>query len=198
MSKVSLNDIQTLRTMTGLGMLDCKKALEESNGDVDKAIEILRKRGVALAGKRAGKETTQGLVHAYIHPGDQTGVLVEINCETDFVARTPAIKEFAKDVAMHIAALKPAYLSPDEVEQSYLDKEREIAIEQLKAQGKPANMIDKIIEGKMSKICNDASLLKQAFVKNEQITIEEMLQELSAKTGENVLIKRFSRFVIGE
>lgn len=198
MSKVSLNDIQTLRTMTGLGMLDCKKALEEASGDVDKAIEILRKRGVALAGKRAGRETTQGLVYAYIHPGDQTGVLVELNCETDFVARTPALKDFAKDVAMHIAATKPLYLSPDEVQQSYLDKEREIAIAQLKEQGKPANMIDKIIEGKMSKICNDISLLKQPFVKNDQKTIEDIIQELSAKTGENVKIKRFCRFVVGE
>ncbi len=198
MAKVSLNDIQILRNMTGLGMLDCKKALEESEGNVDKAVEILRKRGVALAGKRAGKETTQGLVYAYIHPGDQTGVLVEINCETDFVARTPALKDFAKDVAMHIAATKPKYLSPTEVEQSFLDKEREIAIAQLKEQGKPANMIDKIIEGKMSKISNDVSLLKQPFVKNDQITIEGILHELSAKTGENIIIKRFCRFVIGE
>lgn len=198
MAKVSLENIQTLRTMTGLGMLDCKKALEESNGDIDKAIEILRKRGVALAGKRAGKETTQGLVFAYIHPGDQTGVLVELNCETDFVARTPALKEFAKDVAMHIAAIKPMYLVPEQVEQSYLDKEREIAIAQLKEQGKPANMIDKIIEGKMSKICNDVCLIKQPFIKNDKKTVEEVMQELSAKTGENIKIKRFSRFVIGE
>ncbi|MBI2353044.1 elongation factor Ts [Candidatus Dependentiae bacterium] len=198
MSKVSLNDIQTLRTMTGLGMLDCKKALEESNGDIDKAIEILRKRGVALAGKRVGKETTQGLVFAYIHPGDQTGVLVELNCETDFVARTPALKDFAKDLSMHIAACKPLYLSPEEVDQAYVDKEREIAIAQLKEQGKPANMIEKIIEGKISKIRNDVSLLKQPFVKNDKKLIEEIVQELSAKTGENVKIKRFCRFVIGE
>ena len=198
MSKVSLNDIQKLRTITGLGLLECKKALEESNGDVDKAVEILRKRGVVLAGKRAGKETKHGLVYAYIHPGDQMGVLVEINCETDFVARTAAIKEFAKDIAMHIVAIKPMYLSPDNVDKSYVEKEREIAIAQLQAQGKPANMIDKIVDGKINKIKNDVSLLKQVFVKNEKITIEEMLQELSAKTGENVLIKRFCRFVIGE
>lgn len=198
MAKVSLNDIQTLRTMTGLGMLDCKKALEESEGNVDKAVEILRKRGVVLAGRRADKETTQGLVYAYIHPGDQTGVLVEINCETDFVARNPAIKELAKDVAMHIAALKPAYLSPEEVSAEFIAKEREIAIAQLKEQGKPENMIAKIIEGKMNKISSDVSLLKQPFVKNDQKTIEMILQELSAKTGENIKIKRFSRFVIGE
>ncbi|MBM18322.1 MAG: translation elongation factor Ts [Epsilonproteobacteria bacterium] len=198
MAKVSLKDIQTLRTMTGLGMLDCKKALEESEGNVEKAVEILRKRGVALAGKRAGKETAEGIVYAYIHPGDQTGVLVEINCETDFVARTPAIKEFAKDVAMHIAAIKPRYISPDEVEQSFLDKEREIAIAQLKEQGKPDNMIEKIVEGKMKKIYNEVCLLKQPFVKDDKQTVEEVIQALSAKTGENVKIKRFAKFEIGE
>ena len=198
MAKVSLQDIQKLRTMTGLGMLDCKKALEESEGNIEKAIEILRKRGIALAGKRAGRETSQGLVYAYIHPGDQTGVLVEINCETDFVARNNEMKEFAKDVAMHIAAIKPKYLSPDEVEQSFLDKEKEIAKAQLAEQGKPENMIDKIVEGKMKKIYNEVCLLKQPFVKNDKKTVEEIIQELSAKTGENVQIKRFCRFVVGE
>lgn len=198
MAKASLKDIQKLRTMTGLGMLDCKKALEESNGDIEKSIEILRKRGVALAGKRAGRETSQGLVHAYIHPGDQTGVLVEINCETDFVARNTEIKDFAKDVGMHIAAIKPKYLAPEEVEQSFLDKEKEIAKAQLAEQGKPAHMIDKIVEGKMKKIYNEVCLLKQPFVKDDKKTVEEVIQELSAKTGENVQIKRFCRFVIGE
>lgn len=198
MAKVSLKDIQTLRTMTGLGMLDCKKALEESNGDVEKAVEILRKRGVALAGKRAGKDTGEGIVHSYIHPGDQTGVLLEINCETDFVARTSDIKEFAKDLAMHIAAIKPKYVKPEEVEQSFLDKEREIAIAQLKEQGKPDNMIDKIVDGKMKKISSEVCLLKQPFVKNDKKTVEEIIQELSAKTGENIQVKRFCRFEIGE
>jgi len=197
MTKVSLESIQKLRNMTGLGMLDCKKALEEANGDIPQAIDLLRKRGAALADKRADRETSQGVVVSYIHPGDQTGVLVEINCETDFVARTDDLKAFARDIAMHIAAMKPKYVSPDQVDQAYLEKEKEIAIEQLKAQGKPANMIEKIIEGKMSKIASDVSLLKQPFVKDEQKTIEDLLKELSAKTGENIRVKQFARFEIG-
>ncbi len=197
MTKVSLESIQTLRNMTGLGMLDCKKALEEAHGDIEKAIELLRKRGTALADKRADKETSQGIIVSYIHPGDQTGVLVELNCETDFVARTEAIKAMAKDIAMHIAAMKPQYVSPDQVDAAFLAKEKDIATEQLKTQGKPAAMIEKIIEGKMSKIASDVSLLKQAFVKDESKTIEELLKELSAKTGENIKIKRFARFEIG-
>lgn len=198
MAKVSLQDIQKLRTMTGLGMLDCKKALEESEGNIEKAIEILRKRGVALAGKRAGRETTQGVVHAYIHPGDQTGVLVEINCETDFVARNENVKGFAKDIAMHIAAIKPKYLTPEDVEASFIEKEKEIAKAQLAQQGKPENMIDKIVEGKIQKIQNDVCLIKQPFIKDDKKTVEEVMQELSAKTGENIQIKRFCRFEIGE
>lgn len=197
MSKVSLDSIQKLRNITGLGMLDCKKALEEAQGDVEKAIDLLRKRGAALADKRADRETTQGTIVSYIHPGDQIGVLIEINCETDFVAHTDDIKTFAKDVAMHIAASKPICVSPDQVDQAYLTKEKEIAIEQLKTQGKPANMIEKIIEGKMSKIAADVSLLKQPFVKDNSKTVEDILKEISAKTGENIRIKRFARFEIG-
>jgi elongation factor Ts len=197
MTKVSLDSIQKLRNITGLGMLDCKKALEEANGDIEKSIDLLRKRGAALADKRADKETSQGMIVSYIHPGDQIGVLVEINCETDFVARTDDVKAFAKDIAMHIAASKPLYVSPDQVDQAYLIKEREIAIEQLKTQGKPAAMIEKIIEGKMSKIAAEVSLLKQQFVKDDSKTIEEFIKEISAKTGENIKIKRFARFEIG-
>lgn len=197
MTKVSLDSIQKLRNMTGLGMLDCKKALEEAGGDIEKAIDLLRKRGTALADKRADRETSQGIVVSYIHPGDQTGVLIELNCETDFVARTNDIKSIAKDLAMHIAACKPVYVSPEQVDASYLAKEKEIAIEQLKSQGKPEAMIEKIIEGKMSKIASEVSLLKQAFVKDEQKTVEELLKELSAKTGENIRVRRFIRFEIG-
>lgn len=198
MAKVSLQDIQKLRTMTGLGMLDCKKALEESTGDIEKAVEILRKRGVALAGKRADKDALQGLVYAYIHPGDQTGVLVEVNCETDFVARNDSMRDFAKDLAMHIAAVKPKYIAPEDVEASFLEKEKEIAKAQLAEQGKPANMIEKIVDGKMKKIYNDVCLLKQPFVKNDKKSIEEIIQELSAKTGEKVQVKRFSLFEVGQ
>jgi elongation factor Ts len=197
MTKVSLDSIQKLRNMTGLGMLDCKKALEEAQGDIEKAIDLLRKRGAALADKRADKETTEGVIVSYIHPGDQMAVMIEINCETDFVARTADLKAFAKDVAMHIAAMKPVCVSPEEVDAAYLAKEREIAVEQLKAQGKPANMIDKIIEAKMAKVASEVSLLKQPFVKDDKKTVEDLVKEMSAKTGENIRIKRFVRFEIG-
>lgn len=197
MTKVSLESIQKLRQITGLGMLDCKKALETSNGDIEKAIEELRKQGAAVASKRAGKDTAEGIVVAYIHPGAQTGVLVEINCETDFVARTEDIKNFAQDVAMHIAALKPAYLSPEDVSADFLEKEKEIIRVQLANEGKPANFIENIVAGKVNKIYSDVCLLKQTFVKNDKKTIEDLLKELVAKTGENVRIKQFSRFEVG-
>lgn len=197
MTKVSLESIQKLRNMTGLGMLDCKKALEEAAGDINQAIELLRKRGAALADKRADRETGQGVIVCYIHPGDQKGVMVELNCETDFVARTDDIKTVARDIAMHIAVNKPVCVSPEQVDAAYLAKEKEIAIAQLQAQNKPANMIEKIIEGKMAKLAADVSLLKQAFIKDEQKTIEELLKELSAKTGENIRVKQFARFEIG-
>ena len=197
MSKVSLAAIQELRQITGLGMLNCKNALEATGGDIEKAIEELRKKGAAIAGKRAGNETTEGLVVAYIHPGDQTGVLVELNCETDFVARTATTKAFAYDIAMHIAALKPLFLSPENVDAAFLAKEEEIAREVLKNEGKPAAMIDKIIEGKMKKIYSEVCLLQQIFIKDEKRTVEELLKELIAKTGENIKIKRFARFEVG-
>ncbi len=197
MSKVSLAAIQELRQMTGLGMLDCKKALEATEGNIEKAVEELRKKGAAVASKRANNATAEGLVVAYIHPGDQTGVLVELNCETDFVARTSATKSFAYDIAMHIAALKPLFLTPEDVDAAFLAKEEEIAREILKNEGKPAAMIDKIVAGKMNKIYSEVCLTKQAFIKDDSKTIEELLKELIAKTGENIRIKRFARFEVG-
>lgn len=197
MSKVSLAAIQELRQITGLGMLDCKNALTASEGNIEKAIEELRKKGTAIAGKRAGNATAEGIVVAYIHPGDQTGVLIELNCETDFVARTATTKAFAYDVAMHIAALKPLYISQENVDAAFLAKEEEIAREVLKNEGKPAAMIDKIVEGKMKKIYSEVCLLQQSFVKDDSKTVEELLKELIAKTGENIRIKRFARFEVG-
>jgi elongation factor Ts len=197
MSKVSLAAIQELRQITGLGMLDCKNALTASEGNIEKAIEELRKKGTAIAGKRAGNATAEGIVVAYIHPGDQTGVLIELNCETDFVARTATTKAFAYDVAMHIAALKPLYIAPENVDAAFLAKEEEIAREVLKNEGKPAAMIDKIVEGKMKKIYSEVCLLQQIFVKDDKKTVEELLKELIAKTGENIRIKRFARFEVG-
>lgn len=197
MSKVSLAAIQELRNITGLGMLDCKKALEATEGNIEKAIEELRKKGAAIASKRANNTTAEGVVVAYIHPGDQTGVLVEVNCETDFVARNEALKNFTYDIAMHIAALKPLFLAPEDVNQEFLAKEREIAAEQLKNEGKPAAMIQKIVEGKMNKIYGEVCLLKQYFIKDDKKTVEELLKEIIAKTGENIKIKRFARFEVG-
>ena len=178
-------------------MMDCKKALEEAEGDIGKAVEILRKKGAAVAAKRAGKETSEGIVHAYIHPGSRVGVLIEINCETDFVARTEELKNFAHDICLHIAALKPLYLTPEEVDPKFLEHEKDIMREQLADSGKPANIIDKVVEGKVQKLYSEICLLNQQFVKNDQMTIADVLKELIGKTGENIKIRQFARFEIG-
>ena len=197
MAKSDIKLIQKLRNMTGLGMLDCKKALDEAGGDVENAIEILRKRGAAIAAKREGKETSEGLVHSYIHPGGRVGVLVEIGCETDFVARTDELKQFAKDLCMHIAALKPLYRVPEEVDPKFLEHEKDLMREQLADSGKPDNIVNQIVEGKLKKLYSEICLFNQQFVKNDQLTIEEVLKELIGKIGENIKIKRFARFEIG-
>jgi elongation factor Ts len=196
-AKIGMNLIIELRERTGVGMMDCKKALEETNGNIEQAIEILRKKGTAVALKRADKQTSEGLVHAYIHPGSRVGVLVEINCETDFVANTNDIKQFAHDICMHIAALKPLYLSPDEVDVKFIEHEKNILREQLAGSGKPEKIVDQILEGKIQKLYTEICLLKQAFVKNDQLTVDDVLKELIAKTGENIKIKRFARYEIG-
>ncbi len=197
MAKIDMSLIQRLRDITGLGMMDCKKALEETDGDLEKAIEILRKKGAAVAAKRADKTTSEGRVHAYIHPGNRIGVLLELNCETDFVANTDNMKAFAQDVCMHITAMKPLYLSPEEVDAKFLAHEKEIFLEQMRSTGKPEKVIAQIVEGKINKLYTEVCLLKQPFVKNDQKTIEELLNDLIAKTGERVQIKRFARFEIG-
>lgn len=194
MAKIDMELVKQLRESTGLGMMDCKKALEEADSNIEKAIELLRKKGAAVAAKRAGKETGEGIVHAYIHPGSIVGVLVELNCETDFVARTEDMKRFAQDVCLHIAALKPIYLNEEDVDQKFLDQERDIAKSQLAASGKPEKMIEQIVEGKMKKLYSEVCLMKQQFVKNDQLTVEQALAELIGKTGENIKIRRFARF----
>jgi len=196
-AKIDLGLIQTLRDRTGLGMMDCKRALEETEGDVEKAIELLRKKGAAVALKRADKGTSEGLVHAYIHPGSRIGVMIEINCETDFVANTAEIKQAAQDICMHIAALKPLYLSPAQVDPTFLEAETDILRAQLVNSGKPEKIINQILEGKLEKMYSDICLLKQTFVKNDQLTIEGLINEMIAKTGENIKIKRFARYEIG-
>ncbi len=197
MANIDKDLIQKLRSITGLGMMDCKKALEDANGDIDKAIELLRKKGAAVAAKRADKETAHGIVHAYIHPGAQIGVMVELNCETDFVANTQDVKQFASDLCLHIAAIKPLYLSPEQVDPKLVEHEKDIMKAQLAGSGKPEKILNQIIEGKINKFYSDICLLQQTFVKNDQFTVDQMLKELIAKTGENIKIKRFARFEIG-
>jgi elongation factor Ts len=197
MAKIDIALIQQLRDRTGLGMMDCKKALEESNGDIEKAIEILRKKGAAVAAKRSDKTTAEGLVHAYIHPGSQIGVLIEINCETDFVARTDAIKEFAHNVCMHIAAMRPLYIAPADVDAKFVESEKEIIKEQLAQSGKTGKVLEQILEGKLKKVYSEVCLIEQAYIKNDKMTIGQVLQELIAKTGENIKIAKFSRFQVG-
>lgn len=197
MAKIDLSIIQELRDKTGMGMLDCKKALEETGGDVQQAIEILRKKGISIAQKRSDKNTAEGIIHAYVHPGDQIGVLIEINCETDFVARTKEIKDFANNICMQITAQKPMYLSPEEVDPKFLEHEKDIMKAQLADSGKPEKIVNQIIEGKVNKLYADVCLLKQTYIKNDQLTVEQLLQELIAKTGENIKIKRFARYEIG-
>ncbi len=197
MAKIDKKMIQKLRGITGLGMMDCKKALEETGGDLEKAIDILRRKGAAVAAKRSDKETAEGVIHAYIHPGSKIGVLVELNCETDFVANTEDVKQFARDLALHIAALKPLYLATENIDPKFLEHEKSIIKEQLADSGKPAKILDKIVEGKLNKLYADICLLEQPFVKNDQQTIAEALHEIIGKTGENIKIKRFARFEIG-
>ncbi|HTM05928.1 MAG TPA: translation elongation factor Ts [Patescibacteria group bacterium] len=197
MIKIDKELIQELRDRTGLGMMDCRKALEETHGNVEAAIEVLRKKGSLVAAKRSSRATSEGVIHTYIHPGDRLGVMIEINCETDFVARTDALRELAKDICMHIAAIKPLYLNPEEVDQKFLEHEKSILREQLAGSGKPQKMIDQILEGKINKLYGEICLLKQPFVKNDQQTVQDAINEVIAKTGENVIVKRFARYELG-
>lgn len=189
--------IQRLREITGLGMMDCKKALEETNGDIEKAVELLRKKGAAVALKRADKSTAEGLIAAYIHPGSQIGVMVEINCETDFVANTADVKQFAQDVCMHIAALRPKYLSSADVDPAFLAHEKSILQEQLTQAGKTGKVAEQIMEGKVKKLYTEVCLLEQPFVKNDKMSVAQTLEQLMAKTGEKIVIKRFARYEVG-
>lgn len=197
MAKIDMKLIQELRERTSMGMMDCKKALEETGGDVEKAVEILRKKGVKVAAKRGENDTAAGLVHSYIHPGGTIGVLIELNCETDFVARNEQFQQFATDLGMHIAAINPQFLHPEDVSQDFLDKEKEIMKAQLIAEGKKEDFIGKIIEGKVNKLYSEVCLMQQKFVKDDKVTVDEALKDLIGKVGENIKIRRFSRFQIG-
>ena len=190
--------VKQLRDKTGAGMMDCKGALAEANGDMEKAIEILRKKGAASATKRAGRATKEGVVGHYIHMGGKVGVLAEVNCETDFVARTDDFQALAKEIAMHIAAADPRYVSRDQVPAAELEKEKDIYRSQFEGSGKPANVVDKIVEGKLGSYYSQVCLLDQPSVRDPNVTVQQMLQAATAKTGENITVTRFVRFKLGE
>jgi len=194
--------IKGLREKTGAGMMECKAALTEAEGSEDKAIEILRKRGLASATKKAGRVAAEGLVDSYIHAGGKIGVLVEVNCETDFVARGEEFRSFVHDLAMHVAAAEPRFLNKEEVSQDVLDKEREIALEQARTDPKNANkpqqVLDKIVEGRLSKFYQEVCLMEQPFVKDQNLTVGQLVTSMISKTGENIKVRRFVRFKMGE
>ena len=198
MAEITAQMVKELREATGSGIMDCKRVLAEAEGNLDKAIELLRKKGLAKAAKRAGRSTSEGIVYSYIHTGAKLGVLVEVNCESDFVAKTEDFETFAKDIAMHIAAANPAGLVPEDVDQSIIEKEREIYRAQMLEEGKPENIIDKIVDGKVEKFYKEVCLLSQQYIKDPQKTIEDVVKETIGKIGENIQIKRFARFQIGE
>ena len=195
---ISASDIAKLRAQTGAGMMDCKNAMEESNGDFEKAIDWLRTRGVAKAAKRSGKIAAEGKIFTYLHGAGKIGVMVELNSETDFVAKNDAFLTIGNDITMHIAAMNPKYLSRDEVSQADMDREKEIYRAQLTAEGKPEAMIEKILEGKMGKYYSEVCLLEQAFIKDEDKTIEQLLTAASGSIGEKISLRRFARFEVGE
>ena len=189
--------VRDLRERTGAGMMDCKKALEESAGDVDKAIEFLRIRGLSKAAKKAGRETSEGLVFSYIHPGNRIGVLIEVNCETDFVARTDEFQSLVKNLAMHIAAAAPLGVSRDDIPADLLAKEKELFRAQALEEGKPAAVVDKIVQGRVEKFYAEAALLDQIYVKDNDKKVGDLVNEAIAKLGENIKVARFARFQLG-
>ncbi len=194
---VNANVVKDLREKTGCGMMDCKKALAETNGDMEKAIEYLRKKGLAAAQKKQGRIASEGLVGSYLHNG-RIGVMVEVNCETDFVAKNVDFQNFVKEVAMQIAAANPTFVQAEDMDAAYLQKEEEIYAAQLREEGKPENMISKIVTGKMAKLSKEVCLLEQGWVKDPNKTIGELMSEITLKTGEKVSVRRFVRYVLGE
>lgn len=195
---ISASDVKLLREKTGAGMMDCKNALTEANGDMEKAIKILRGKGLASAAKKAGRIAAEGVVDSYIHMGGKIGVLVEVNCETDFVAKTPVFKQLVKDIAMQIAAANPLYLDPEDVPADVLEKEKEILRAQALNEGKPEKIVDKMVEGRIQKYYKEFCLLEQAFVKEPEKSIRDLVNEKIAEIGEKISIRRFVRYEMGE
>jgi elongation factor Ts len=198
MSDISAEEVKRLRQRTGAGMMDSKKALQEAGGDMDRAVEILRERGLASAQKRAGRSATQGVVDAYIHHNNTVGVLVEVNCETDFVAKTEEFRRLARDVALHIASAMPQWVTREEVSEDILETERRIYEAEARQKGKPDNALDRIVEGKLQGFFKTTVLLDQPFVKEPEKTIQHLIDEVSAKVGEKVAVRRFVRYKLGE
>ena len=198
MAEISAALVKQLREKTGAGMMDCKRALDEANGNLEEAEVVLRKKGIAAAAKRQTRAARQGTIGTYIHPGSQLGVMVEVNCETDFVARTEDFQELVKDLAMHIAAADPKFLKRDEVPAAMLDKERDIATTRARNEGKPEKVIEKIVEGRLAKFYEEVCLLDQPFIKENTTTVDQLIKARITKTQENIVIARFSRFKVGE
>jgi elongation factor Ts len=195
---VSTEDIKQLRAMTGAGVLECRKALEEAGGDMNKAVEILREKGVAKAAKKADREAHEGIIGHYVHTGARVAALVELNCETDFVARTPEFQQLAHDLAMQVVAASPQYIRPEDIPPEVLEREKAIYRAQLADSGKPAEVIEKVVEGKLQKFYEEACLLNQPFIKDGNITVGELITQAIAKMGENIVVRRFVRFSVGE
>ena len=198
MAEITAKMVKELRDKTGAGMMDCKKALAECDGDVEKALKNLREQGIASAAKKAGRATSEGVIYSYIHPGDKLGVLIEINCETDFVARTDDFRNFAKDIAMQVAAADPRVVSREDITAEIIDAEKEIYRNQALKEGKPEKIVDKIVDGRIEKFYGEACLMEQAFVKDTDRTVSEIVTDTIAKIGENIQIRRFVRFRLGE
>jgi|SRR5688572_25630372 elongation factor Ts len=198
MADISAAKVKELRERTGAGMMECKNALTEANGDMEKAIDILRARGAAKAAKRAEREVKEGVIASYVHMGGKVAVLVEVNCETDFVSRNDAFQQLGRDLAMHIAAMSPLAISAEGISPDVIERERGVYAEQVKNEGKPEKMWDKIVEGKLNKFYKESTLLEQPFVKDPDRTVKELITEVAAKTGENIVVRRFVRYALGE
>jgi elongation factor Ts len=195
---VDAKAVKELRELSGAGMMDCKKALIETDGDMAKAVEFLREKGLALAAKKSGRKAREGVVEAYVHGGGRIGVLVEVNCETDFVARTPEFKELAHELAMQVAAMNPSYLAREDIPQEVVDKERSILVAQAREEGKPDKILDKVVEGRLEKFFEQACLLEQPYMRDGSKTVQALVNESIAQMGENIMVRRFVRFETGQ
>jgi len=196
--QITTDMIKELRARTGAGVLDCRNALQETNGDFDKAVELLRQKGLAVAAKKAGREAREGTIASYVHTGARVAALVEVNCETDFVARTPEFQQLAKDLAMQVVATRPLYVRPEDIPPEVIEREKESYRAQLADSGKPEHIIDRIIAGKLEKFYDEVCLLRQPFIKNEEITVQDLITDAIARLGENIVVRRFVRYELGE